>query len=150
MAKAGNRFMVTQFFVDVVLYTSLPECSSVISNALSVVALFLCLHLGGWFVGLPSYGIVWFVLDKNSQSTIVSKASRSSLGFAWGVITCVVSCAFAYLIPYFSFSATVLVVILVFLICYTLYRSSTTLPQHLSKCDLADRCALVLILEIVF
>lgn len=124
-----------RFFWDAFMYAHLPHALPIAVTALTIFSYFLLLKRYGWLYGVLLWVLVHLSSDVASQKYILRASSRTSCGFAWGVI---ISSTWAY----FKFVSPVLgnvfwdgmVAGTVACIIWTLLRSMQTPAQSL-YCD---------------
>ena len=87
-----------------------------------------------WFGGIPATGLLHLILSNGYQSTIITKLSRQSHGFAWGIIITICGTFYLFVLNHLKwfylwfYLATFFFII----ISITFYLSSIILPNNLN------------------
>jgi hypothetical protein len=116
------------FFDDAWQYVHLPKCTPILVSAAFLISIFLVLYIIGFSIGILFSIMFYFIWSKFSQSTIVSKLSRQSNGFAWGIITTLVGSYYLVLMDKLPFFLSYIVTVISSIICSTLYFSAIIHP----------------------
>ena len=133
---AANRKGPLQAVIDDYhLHDMLPGAWVVTVNwAVLIWAFFACLYAFQWhWIGIVSWLILMIVHFYTNQSALTTMNSRPAYGFAWGVIASLAMGFFIFSAPHVSFKWSSTVGVLVSLISYTLFKTSTTSPLKLTR-----------------
>mmetsp|Transcript_27769 Transcript_27769/g.61492 ORF Transcript_27769/g.61492 Transcript_27769/m.61492 type:complete len:609 (+) Transcript_27769:163-1989(+) len=131
-AVNSKNVSMVRFFWDASLYRRLPYWLPVASTAAVGCSFFLCLHLGGWVLGLLCFLPLQLLSEALGQPNIMTGSSRVPTGMALSVIASAMGCYFLTLASLFSFAFNVVAASLSAVILYSFYKACTTVPNHLS------------------
>ena len=117
---------------DFKLYMITPIWLVTLNWAVLVWSFFACIHGLKW-KGIFVWSIVLIIHLYTCQKSLVTLDYRPALGFAWGTITALTMNFFINTVPYITSKWSYIVGSIVFVICWSLYKTNTTPPASLPK-----------------
>ena len=111
---------MTAFLVDYYIYKHLPSFIPFAASTACYLIPFLSIHIFHWSLTALAVTVVsLWVLNK----TTLGSFSSSKAGFSWGLISVCELSYFLFVGQYYNIITNGVVILIGFVICYTLYSS---------------------------
>lgn len=138
---------MVRFLFDAYMYQTLPYCTPILVNAVTLLSFFALLYSFGWLYGVGIFIPFFFGSEILLQSSIMSASCRSTNGFVWGIIISATSSYYVFISKYFGPNMDYFIGVTASLIIYSLYKTMVTKPTHIEEGNVLSEVILSKILD---